>query len=97
MAYILDTEKVVKNFSKECKNALFRLQGNDILVKKSRIESVSFSKKTDLSYDVSGLMKVSILKGEDEYEDLYRYTTELTVTIEDEIEKCGTIILNRLN
>ena len=77
-------------------NASFNYHGKELKVNKVKIEGASFSKESDFNYRVSGLVKVSIIKEEGEFEDLYSYTTEITVNKEDKIESCGKVYLNKL-
>ena len=96
MAYILDEDKVRLGLSKTFKDAQFHLQQKEITVDKIRVETAKFSKEKDLIYAVSGLVKVSIVKEDGIYEDLYSYTTKITVNKDDEIENCENIYLNKL-
>ncbi|MBR3907001.1 MAG: hypothetical protein IKJ61_02740 [Bacteroidaceae bacterium] len=97
MAYILNENKVRLGLSKAFKDAQFHLQHKEIVVDKIRVETANFSKEEDLIYTVSGLIKVSIVKEDGIYEDLYSYTTKIAVNKDDEIENYENIYLNKLS
>ena len=72
------------------------LTGDDSPFPKISVETAKFSKEKDLIYAVSGLVKVSIVKEDGIYEDLYSYTTKITVNKDDEIENCENVYINKL-
>ena len=96
MAYVLDEEKARRSLSSIFKSSEFYLESNKIIVSKSRVESASFLKLLDLNYQVSGMIKISIIKEDGEYENLYHYNTKISVNEKDEVESCDTIYLNKL-
>lgn len=95
MAYILDEDLVRKQMPEVFKSTSIYQQGKELKVSKLRIESASFNKEFDLTYQVSGLAKISIIREDGEYEDLYSYSTRITVNKEDKIESCKEIYLNK--
>ncbi|MBQ1973221.1 MAG: hypothetical protein II222_02560 [Paraprevotella sp.] len=97
MAYILDENKVRLGLPKAFKDVQLYLQQKEIVVDKIRVETANFSKEEDSIYTVSGFIKVSIVKEDGIYEDLYSYTTKITVNKDDEIENCENIYLNKLS
>lgn len=96
MAYVLDEKTVRKNLPVAFNESSFYLQREELTTNRFRIESASFTKEHDLVYQVSGLIKVSIKKEDGLYEDLYSYTTKITVNNDDEIESCEKIYLYKL-
>lgn len=95
MAYILDEELVRKQQPETFKGTSIYQQGKKLKVSKFKIERASFSKEADLNYQVSGLAKISIIREDGEYEELYSYTTRITVNKEDKIESCEAVYLNK--
>ena len=97
MAYILDENKVRLGLPKAFKDVQLYLQQKEIVVDRIRVETANFSKEEDSIYMVSGFIKVSIGKEDGIYENLYSYTTKITVNKDDEIENCENIYLNMLS
>ena len=98
MAYFLDDEKIRKNLSKAFKDATFKLGGQDVIVNKSKlkIEGITSIERPNITHNVVGKIKVSVVKNDGEYEDLYSYNTKIGVNEKDEIENCGTIYLTKI-
>ena len=97
MPYILDEEKVRKKLSEAFKNAEFKLGGRCIKVNESKlkIEGDTSIEKPSITHIVKGRIKVSVVKNDGEYEDLYSYTTKISVNEKDEIGSCDTIYLTK--
>ena len=96
MAYVLDEELVRRQLPSTFKKSLIYLNGEELTVNRLKIESASFINVFDFTYQVSGLVKISIIKEDGEYEELYSYTTKINVNKDDEIENCENIYLNKL-
>ncbi len=95
MAHQLDKEKVERCLPKAFKSAKWNYQGKDVEVNDLHILSHTFSEISDLQYNVSGVIRVSISFKEDEIEDVYSFSTKINVNLDDKIEKCDMIFITK--
>ena len=98
MAYTLNEDMVKRRLPQAFKTSKLLYSGKEVQTNTLRVISSSFTELSVFMYRVHGKISISQpVKGDkgSTIEDIYYYTTTITVNMEDEIVSCKEILLSQ--